>query len=161
MMTSPKHLRERARDCMNLSKSVPSYSDRTMLEDIAAEMIVTAARIEWDQTRRCGPRLARAVFAAGFQLLDAQLPRRDRRPLQSGSCGSRRLSQTLRGCGSDPPAGDTISRPPPRSNNILASVAFPTLIQVSRIELWRRPLSTQSRHNDASELPRGRVVVST
>ena len=51
MMTSPKHLRERARDCMNLSKSVRTYADRTLLEDIAAEMIVTAARIESDQMR--------------------------------------------------------------------------------------------------------------
>lgn len=51
VMRSPKHLRERARDCLNLSKGVRTSADRTLLEDIAAEMIVTAARIEFDQAR--------------------------------------------------------------------------------------------------------------
>ena len=51
MMRSPKHLRERARDCLNSSKSVRTDADRTVLEDSAAEMIITAARIEGNQTR--------------------------------------------------------------------------------------------------------------
>lgn len=46
MMRSPKHLRERARDCLNLSKSVRTGSDRSLLEDIAAEMNATAGRLE-------------------------------------------------------------------------------------------------------------------
>ena len=46
MMRSPKHLRERARDCLNVSKSNLSDTDKSILEDIAAEMNATAARIE-------------------------------------------------------------------------------------------------------------------
>lgn len=46
MMRNPQHLRQRARDCLNLSKSASSAADRTMLEDIAAEMHATAASIE-------------------------------------------------------------------------------------------------------------------
>lgn len=38
--------RDRARDCLNLSKSARSDVDRTMLEDIAAELNVEADRIE-------------------------------------------------------------------------------------------------------------------
>ena len=46
MMRSPKHLRDRARDCLNVSKGARTDADKTMLEDIAAEMNATAARIE-------------------------------------------------------------------------------------------------------------------
>lgn len=46
MMRNPKHLRERARDCLNLSKSAGSDADRTILEDIAAEMNATAKTIQ-------------------------------------------------------------------------------------------------------------------
>ena len=46
MMRDPRHLRERGRDCLNISKSARTSADRSMLEDIAAEMSVTAARIE-------------------------------------------------------------------------------------------------------------------
>jgi hypothetical protein len=52
MMRSPKHLRERARDCLNISKSARLSVDRSLLEDIAAEMTATAARIEADKDRR-------------------------------------------------------------------------------------------------------------
>jgi len=51
MMRSQKHLRERGRDCLNLSKSVRTDADRCMLEDIAAEMIATAAAIENEKRR--------------------------------------------------------------------------------------------------------------
>lgn len=51
MMRSPKHLRERARDCLNLSKSARTDADKSILEDIAAEMNATAARIEGDCRR--------------------------------------------------------------------------------------------------------------
>ena len=56
MMRSPKHLRERGRDCLNLSKSARTDTDRSMLEDIAAEMSATAARME-SENRRSGFRL--------------------------------------------------------------------------------------------------------
>jgi hypothetical protein len=49
MMRSPEHLRQRALDCLNLSKSVRSEAERTMLEDMAAEMSASAARIEIDR----------------------------------------------------------------------------------------------------------------
>jgi hypothetical protein len=49
MMRNAKHLRDRARDCLNISKSVPLVADRTLLEDIAAEMHATAARIEGEK----------------------------------------------------------------------------------------------------------------
>jgi hypothetical protein len=52
MMTCPKHLRERARDCLNISKSSRTVEDRSLLEDIAAEMNATAARIEAGEDRR-------------------------------------------------------------------------------------------------------------
>ena len=55
MMRSPKHLRQRARDCLNLSKSAPTRADRSILEDIAAEMNATAARIEGDYRRSPSP----------------------------------------------------------------------------------------------------------
>jgi hypothetical protein len=51
MMRSPKHLRERGRDCLNLSKSARTSADRTILEDIAAELIATAASIEGERRR--------------------------------------------------------------------------------------------------------------
>jgi hypothetical protein len=50
MMRSPKHLRDRARDCLNLSKSAQSNVDRTMLEDIAAEMNATAKAIHAERS---------------------------------------------------------------------------------------------------------------
>lgn len=50
MLRSPKHLRERARDCLNLSKGARTDADRTMLEDIAAEMSTSADRIEAERT---------------------------------------------------------------------------------------------------------------
>jgi len=59
MLRSPKHLRERGRDCLNLSKSAGTDTDRSMLEDIAAEMIATAARIEGEK-RRSGFRVVAA-----------------------------------------------------------------------------------------------------
>jgi hypothetical protein len=49
MMRNPKHLRERAQDCLNISKGIRTCTDRTMLEDIAAEMNATAAAIEDDK----------------------------------------------------------------------------------------------------------------
>jgi hypothetical protein len=52
MMRSPKHLRERARDCLNISKSVSTSAERSLLEDIAAEMNATAARIDADKDDR-------------------------------------------------------------------------------------------------------------
>jgi hypothetical protein len=52
MMRSPKHLRERARDCLNISKSVGTSAERSLLEDIAAEMNATAARIDADKDDR-------------------------------------------------------------------------------------------------------------
>ena len=55
MMRDPKHLRERARDCLNLSKGARSETDRTMLEDIAAEMSSTAARMELSKSRDPSP----------------------------------------------------------------------------------------------------------
>jgi hypothetical protein len=51
MMRSPKHLRERGRDCLNLSKSARNEADRSMLEEIAAEMSATAAIIESEKRR--------------------------------------------------------------------------------------------------------------
>lgn len=50
MMRNPKHLRDRAKDCLNLSKSVPSDTDRTILEDIAAEMNATARVIQAERS---------------------------------------------------------------------------------------------------------------
>lgn len=51
MMRSPKHLRERARDCLNISKGVRAGDDRGLLEDIAAELNAAAARIEGEKGR--------------------------------------------------------------------------------------------------------------
>ena len=51
MMRSPKHLRDRARDCLNLAKSARTKVDKSILEDIAAEMNARAAAIEGE--RRC------------------------------------------------------------------------------------------------------------
>ena len=51
MMRSPKHLRERARDCLNISKSARLSADRSLLEDIAAELTAAAARIDADRRR--------------------------------------------------------------------------------------------------------------
>ena len=52
MMRNPKHLRERAHDCLNICHSVRTDVDRNLLEEIAAEMNATAARIEADKDRR-------------------------------------------------------------------------------------------------------------
>jgi hypothetical protein len=49
MMRSPKHLRERARDCLSLSKSARCAVDKSVLEDIAAEMDAAAAMIEGEK----------------------------------------------------------------------------------------------------------------
>ena len=51
MMRDPKHLRERGRDCLNLSKSLRNDAERSILEDIAAEMSAAAARLEDEKGR--------------------------------------------------------------------------------------------------------------
>ena len=40
-----QHFRDRSRDCLNLSKGARHEEDRTMLEDIAAELSAEAAKI--------------------------------------------------------------------------------------------------------------------
>ena len=49
MLRSPKHLRDRARDCLNLSKSAHTDVDQSMLEEIAAELNATADRVEGER----------------------------------------------------------------------------------------------------------------
>lgn len=51
MMRNPKHLRNRARDCLNLSKAARTAVDKSILEDIAAEMHATAVRLEGENPR--------------------------------------------------------------------------------------------------------------
>ena len=49
MLRSPKHLRDRARDCLNLSKSARNEVDASILQDIAAELNATADRVEGER----------------------------------------------------------------------------------------------------------------
>jgi len=51
-MRSPKHLRVRARDCLNIAKSAGTQVDKTILEDMAVEMNATAAAIEGEMRRK-------------------------------------------------------------------------------------------------------------
>ena len=49
MSSDAKRFWERARDCMNLSKSARSPEDAAMLEEIAAELLEEAKRIEAEE----------------------------------------------------------------------------------------------------------------
>ena len=45
-MTTAKHLRDRAKDCLNLAKGARGQADRIMLEEIAEEFNAEALKVE-------------------------------------------------------------------------------------------------------------------
>jgi hypothetical protein len=49
MPNDAQRFRDRARDCLNIAKSTKHEADRTLLEDMAAELEIEAKMIEAEQ----------------------------------------------------------------------------------------------------------------
>lgn len=54
MSNASKRFRDRALDCLNLSKGAKHEADRTMLEDIAADLVAEAKLMEAEERAKEG-----------------------------------------------------------------------------------------------------------
>jgi hypothetical protein len=49
---SAQRFRDRARDCLNIAKGTRHEADRTILEDMAAELVAEANKVDADDAAR-------------------------------------------------------------------------------------------------------------